>query len=738
MRGLTILTVLVVLTIIAGTGWLMFSGNPDGDVPASQSRVEQLYASGQYEQALNEVGKAIEQEPDNAELYILLGKIQYKQGKFEEATAAFNTAIEHDEDAAEAFAYRARLNFIYENDIERARADNMTALSLDSSLAIAHVTEGDIAFLNGNLVNASQSYAEAIRLDDTSVEAYVQRGKFNFVSGYYDRAKADFEAAISLEENATTLARRAHANYYLDEFDLARRDALRAFELDSDSAVAAAILGLLEVDEGNFEAALGYLTLALEKDPDFALGYMYRGRYFEANQSTDAAFADFDKAIELAPTLALGYLYRGNAHQAQGHLDEAIDDYTASIARAENSPLAHFRRAETYRSLEDFDAALHDYSKTIELSPQFTPAYLARAEIRYFEEQDYTGAIGDLTRVIELEPTAYAYRLRSLAYAGLEQPQQARLDRDIAVEMEPDKPSIIVGGYDIQINHIWRTQAASNIQPANGQFLVIEIDLYNYSDEKLCLRKTDFEAMVDGQEIEPERMYQVQQEFFGGNVSYPPTEGSTCLGDARSWDTFIAYDVSEDITAIAIDYSPERETINFELWLMPEADSTYQFALAEVNGTRQIEFGELVYLEETLEDIIDTEQLTLDNCNSDAERTATRELTREEIRDVSVQNVSGVDGLSGGYQAAEVRVGIRYLQTESESESTRVTYRSEESFTIPPGAIAEYEIVWSTVSKQGELEVIQGAQTYTVPFTITDSLRADVRALPVTSCDAAE
>ncbi|MDA0889486.1 MAG: tetratricopeptide repeat protein [Bacteroidetes bacterium] len=69
--------------------------------------------------------------------------------------------------------------------------------------------------------------------------------------------------------------------------------------------------------------------------------------------------------------------------------------------------------------LKDYSGAIADYTKAIELDPNFAYAYYNRGNSKK-NLKDYSGAIADYTKAIELNPNyAYAYVNRGISKEDL-------------------------------------------------------------------------------------------------------------------------------------------------------------------------------------------------------------------------------------------------------------------------------------------------------------------------------
>ncbi len=86
---------------------------------------------------------------------------------------------------------------------------------------------------------------------------------------------------------------------------------------------------------------------------------------------------------------------------------------------------------------EDYTGAVADFTRAIELDPNYAVAYNNRGAAKD-ELKDYIGAIEDCNKAIELDPNyAMAYNNRGLAKAGLQDYRGAMADYTQAIELDP-------------------------------------------------------------------------------------------------------------------------------------------------------------------------------------------------------------------------------------------------------------------------------------------------------------
>ncbi|MFQ3576497.1 MAG: tetratricopeptide repeat protein [Cytophagales bacterium] len=116
----------------------------------------------------------------------------------------------------------------------------------------------------------------------------------------------------------------------------------------------------------------------------------------------------------------------------------SIEDFSKVIDMKPNYTDAYMNRAEAKEALSDFESAIEDYDKVLEFAPNDIPALYKRALMKN-EIGDYEGAIIDLNQAIELYPTySYAYFYRGVAYNHLQNYDAAIENYSKMLELTPN------------------------------------------------------------------------------------------------------------------------------------------------------------------------------------------------------------------------------------------------------------------------------------------------------------
>lgn len=112
-------------------------------------------------------------------------------------------------------------------------------------------------------------------------------------------------------------------------------------------------------------------------------------------QKYQIAMTKCNNAIQKYPNEAFLYYWRGSIYNSIGERQLAIQDFDKSIELDANNAKAYVLRGICKAELEDKEGALEDYNKAIGLSPNDGSAYSMRAMVK-LDLGDMDGADKDL------------------------------------------------------------------------------------------------------------------------------------------------------------------------------------------------------------------------------------------------------------------------------------------------------------------------------------------------------
>jgi tetratricopeptide (TPR) repeat protein len=173
---------------------------------------------------------------------------------------------------------------------------------------------------------------------------------------------------------------------------------------EADAAGHFAIVGNMDLLEGQFEGAIEAFSRALSLAPDDPSALAGRGRAYQSIGEHALALADFDRAVALVPDQPQHHLGRAKALGLLGRLSEAVAACSRAISIAPDSAGAHYLRA-VYRSNLDADdpRVRADLDRTVELAPNEVPYLRQRAEY-LIDLRELDLALVDIDRALALAP----------------------------------------------------------------------------------------------------------------------------------------------------------------------------------------------------------------------------------------------------------------------------------------------------------------------------------------------
>ena len=241
----------------------------------------------------------------------------------------------------------------------------------------------------------------------------------------------------------------------------------------------------------SFSYDMTLIDEAINLNPKNVAAYVQHGIFISFPFPDENNINSISKAIIINPNASALYAIRGSYYTAakllkelaedhdtaKRYLDNAFKDYDTAIKLDPKNSWSYVARAVGYESLEEYDKALADYNKAIELDPKNKEAYQARGDLysklkdpvnaakdyelsgtdenkkfdgfdyvslgdKYKEANDYSHAIENYTKAIEMEPEfAYAdhrfsaYNARATVYIGQGKYDKALSDCDAGINL---------------------------------------------------------------------------------------------------------------------------------------------------------------------------------------------------------------------------------------------------------------------------------------------------------------
>lgn len=403
--------------------------------------------------ALLDLDQAVKLKPKEANLYINRAFLRYNNDDYFGAMADYTYALQL-EPLNEAALFNRALLRTEVSDFDNALADYNQILEMDPT--------NDLALYNRAVIYSEKGdYTNAIKDIDMLIEQYpglgvpyFMRSEWYKAMGNIPRAKADYEkgeALVSANRPITKVTMRKNA------FNMA---------VDSDTTSVTE-----EMSQEEFAKRFNNL-LTVDNDTKFQEEYN--------NAAIRGKVQDRDINIEIEPFMELSYYTTPNELRIKTYYIKEVDDLNASrilrnpllvtnripsisdeasvnrhfssidyfnsyIATHTPRSIDYIGRAMDFITVKDYTSAIEDLGRAIELTPDHPVAYFMRAQARYHNslEQSKSVAFGlilaDLDRTIELSPrNAMAWYNKGIVLFEQGDYTSALSAYTKAIELQPD------------------------------------------------------------------------------------------------------------------------------------------------------------------------------------------------------------------------------------------------------------------------------------------------------------
>ena len=297
-----------------------------------------------------------------------LGNLAFQRGDYDEAIDYYGKAIELNSKNSEAYLFRGSA-WDELKEYNKAIADYDEAIKLNPNDDLAYNNRGNALYKLKEYNKAIADYDEAIKLNPNYYEAYNNRGIAWDELGKYNKAIADYDEAIKLNPNySAAYNNRGLAWAKLKEYNKAIADYDEAIKRNLKLAEVYNNRGIAWDELKEYNKAIADYDEAIKLNPNYSVAYLFRGGSWYELKEYNKAIADYGKAIKLNPNYSVAYYNRGIARAKLGEPDKAIDDYDEAIKLNPNYSVAYKSRGIAWDELKEYDKAVEDFTKARDLA----------------------------------------------------------------------------------------------------------------------------------------------------------------------------------------------------------------------------------------------------------------------------------------------------------------------------------------------------------------------------------
>lgn len=402
------------------------------------TRGAMLIEKGDTTQALVNYDKAVELDPYYAPTYGNRALLYYQKNDMKKALADLNEAIRFDTRQSGYYINRGLVRYQM-NDLRGAMADYDQVISMDSRNLIARFNRGLLRYQVGDNNRAIEDFDMVIELEPDNFMAYYNRALLKTETGDNAGAVRDFDFVLKQYPNFLPgYYSRAEAKKKMNDLKGADRDYWTAFEMEQNAKKnrSTPSAGTSQSQNGTTQNQNTASTSSDDEDKtrersDKNIDKFNRLVVFDKEEERKSKYSseirgrvqDRNVRVDLEPQFVITYYEKPdpvkklvyydkmidafNARQLlarklritnqEAALTEdqiavhfaSIDDFSSKMTSRPNDANLYFGRAMDYLLVQDFSEAIRDFDRVIELDPSFTMAYYNRAVVRY-KQLDYS------------------------------------------------------------------------------------------------------------------------------------------------------------------------------------------------------------------------------------------------------------------------------------------------------------------------------------------------------------
>ena len=263
---------------------------------AHYTQAMESYKAGEYDNALQEIQMAIENNSRFALFYQLQGDIYAAKYNYNAALASYNNSIKYRSNFPEVHRKMGQINLNmgnYEEALKafrKVRANNPADLSIFLDIAQCYMEMGELEIAYNELAD-------------------------------YRRLKL-----VSQEELNPNYHRLLGITFYrFKRYKDAIKELSAYHKADDKDEYVIALLGKSYYQTSDFENGLQYFNLLIKRDEKSGEWYMYRGIYFYQKADFEDAESQLLYALDLDGSLAEAHYFLGKIYEKQGKLKLALE-----------------------------------------------------------------------------------------------------------------------------------------------------------------------------------------------------------------------------------------------------------------------------------------------------------------------------------------------------------------------------------------------------------------------------
>jgi superkiller protein 3 len=421
----------IVCAGIAGFFWLKSLSGPDSSMLTQEEKIAAL-----KRQEMQLAQQLLKDFPRNDATLAFVGSVYGQHGNNIEAVKFFKKALELNPNRADvhsALSWIAFMKEAYEEAITHWRR----ALEIDVNLPGLRSSIASSMMMLGRNTEAIEQLEQNVHFFPKSVYSHFLLGQAYLQQKDYKTAKKHYQKAVELDQN--------YVNAYYGLFTACSR----LKQQDKAREYMAVFKKLKAEDRKGLKGRKVAFDDAIEMRKGVAKTYMHAGKMYRDQGKLDKAMELIGRAAALDPKNTLYLMELASSYGMSNRMAEALQLYKTISEIEPQNPVCFLNIGLISAQLKRFDDAEEALRKVIKLAPEESSGYRLLAQL-YLETQRNLPKTKELAeKAVAFEATAFNYYLLGWACDVNGDTANAFSAVKLAVELDPKNPK-----YQQMLRHI--------------------------------------------------------------------------------------------------------------------------------------------------------------------------------------------------------------------------------------------------------------------------------------------
>ena len=426
-------------------------------------------ARGKFDDAREELNKALKLDEKNSETWARLGDLERAAKRPPEADAAYTTSLKYKSSNLGALLGRATIR-IDNNKLDEANQDIDAAFKISRDHPFVHQLRGVVQYRQGNFAAAETSFQTVLKTQPNYLPAILWLGLTNFAQGNYELAGKQFgryaQSVPSVRVHALlglVQAKQGRAKEAAETLSVLRN-------VDVKDPQSLALLANAYASVGETDLAAKYLGQAVEQSPEAANLRVALASTLSQKGDRAHAIEQLENAVHLDPAMVNADVLLIQNLIRDKQYDKALAAIEALERKQPKNPVVFNLRGAIYLVKNDVANARKSFEQALTLDATSAAAAMNLAQLDLLDKnpeaarQRYQGILAkDNTNVQAM------MGLAGIAKATSQESEYvAWLEKAAKTGPSAVRPRMLLANYYLQKNEVQKALAlASEVQTAN-------------------------------------------------------------------------------------------------------------------------------------------------------------------------------------------------------------------------------------------------------------------------------